>query len=159
MLPPVLQRFHGASGGAARGVLRVASGRGNLAGWLANRLGLPPAGEGVACRVEVEVEGECERWVRRFGEACLATLQWESGGLLVEAAGPLRIGFRLAADPVGIRFEPVRAWLYLVPLPCWLRPSVTASATARPDGWWLEVSVVLPLLGLLVHYEGEVIPP
>lgn len=156
-LPAALREFHdGADGGAARGVLCVTRGKGWLRNALADRMRLPPHGDRVAVRLRVVVEDDRERWVRDFDEVRMETVQWAGSGLLIEAAGPLRAGFRVVAGPDGLRFGLARAWLCGLPLPRVLMPRTTAEARARERGWLLDVQVEAPFIGLLAAYHGEV---
>ena len=67
-LPDALRRFHlQGAGGRASGHFTVVRGRGWLIGVLCALLRLPPAGEGVRVDLHVVVDGERERWQRRFG--------------------------------------------------------------------------------------------
>jgi Domain of unknown function (DUF4166) len=158
-LPAALRDFHGrADGGRARGVLCVTRGKGWLANALADRMRLPAQGDQVAIRLRVRVEGDRERWVRDFDAQQMETVQWAHTGLLIEAAGPLRGGFRVVTSPEGLRFELARAWLFGLPLPRALMPHTTAEARAREGGWWIDVRVEAPVIGLLAGYNGEVTP-
>jgi len=160
-LPPVLRDFHGLpGGGSARGIFCVTRGKGWLCRALADRMRLPPQGDIVALQLRVVVEGDQERWVRRFDGVRFQTVQSARAGLLIETAGPLRFGFRVAAGPECLRFEQVRGWLYGLPLPHALMPRVmaTATATAREASWAVDVGVELPLIGLLARYSGEMVP-
>jgi Domain of unknown function (DUF4166) len=158
-LPPVLRRFHDQeSGGSASGAFCVIHGK----GWLARRLArlgrLPEPGSAVPVRLRVVTEGPRERWVREVGGRRLETLQWDRQGLLVEAAGPFRCGFRGDAGPEGMRLRSVRSWFRALPLPSALAPRIEAVVAAREDAWHVRVRIVLPLLGLLAGYEGEITP-
>jgi Domain of unknown function (DUF4166) len=158
-LPAALRDFHGrAGGGTARGVLCVTRGKGWLANALADRMRLPAQGDQVAMRLRVLVEGDRERWVRDFDGVRMETGQWLHAGLLVEAAGPLRAGFRVAAGLEGLRFELARAWLFALPLPRALVPHTTAEARAEESGWRIDVRVEAPFIGLLARYHGGVVP-
>jgi uncharacterized protein DUF4166 len=146
----------------AAGVLRVERGAGRAARALARLCRLPEAGEGVPVRLSVRREGRGERWVRRFGEQRLVSSQRAlTGGLLAERFGPLELRFRLATTGGGLRYEhratrlcagPLR-----IPVPGWLAPRVAATEEAAPsaDRTRLRVTVSLPLVGLLLAYDGE----
>ena len=158
-LPSVLIGFHeAASVATAEGTFRITRGRGIVGGLAATLMQLPCAGEKVSVRLEVSVEGEVERWIRYFGAQRLVTRQWIEHGLLIEAAGPLRFGFRLSADEAGMRFEMERCWLLGMPLPKVMSPQVGAVVTGHGACWIAAVEVHVPLLGRLVRYEGEMIP-
>src|SRR5262249_42896075 len=159
-LPPVLRRFHGGTeGGRARGVFRVTRGAGRLRNWLANRMGLPPAGGRIPIVLAVRVEGEREYWGGQFeGSAPLKTVQWLKRGQLRESAGPICFGFHLALAGPTLRFEQVGGWLAGLRLPRLLLPRVQAEATGQAVGWHVRVRVEVPLFGFLAQYEGEMVP-
>jgi hypothetical protein len=123
-------------------------------------LRLPAAGESVPVDLQVRTVDRVQTWVRRYGTHRIETRQWIRGGLLVEAAGPYRMGFRLAADSRGLRFTFVRAWLCGLPLPGFLALKVEAEASCAADAesWHIDVRISGPMLGLLARYEGEVTP-
>ena len=142
-------RFHIVRGrGVARGV-----------GWI---LGLPPAGEEVAVRLQVEREGAREVWRRDFGGHEMMTVQsLGPAGELVEGFGPVDVHLRLEVDGGGIRYRQVgwrlRLGRWRIPLPGWLMPRVEVSERVCGETDRLEVLVVLShaLMGLLVRYEGS----
>ena len=125
---------------------------------LALAMRLPSPGDTVPVHLQVHVCGETEHWTRDFGSQRLVTMQWLDRGLLIETAGPLRFGFRLSADDMGMRFEFVRCWFAGLPLPFVFAPRVTASASEYEEGWWVRVYVEAPILGMLTQYEGKVTP-
>lgn len=159
ILPPVLQRFHAQSTtGRAVGTLNIARGRGVFRYLVATLLRLPQAGVQVPIELSVEVFGAKERWTRRFDSLILVTEQWLGQGLLVEHAGPLRFGFRVTGDEIGLQFSSQCCWLLGTPLPYTLSPRVNAVAQESLAGWWVQVRIEAPLFGMLAQYEGEVIP-
>ncbi|HLK56661.1 MAG TPA: DUF4166 domain-containing protein [Chthonomonadaceae bacterium] len=158
-LPPVLQRFHDTPGGAiAEGSFRITWGQGWLRQALATGMRLPLPGEQVPALVQVRTKGDMEYWTRDFGSRRLVSRQWLRQGLLVETAGPFRIGFKVSTDATGMRFAFVRCWLFLLPLPNALAPRVHGWVTEHENGWWVQVGIELPVLGLLTQYEGKVTP-
>lgn len=158
-LPPALRRFHDQPAeGVAVGSLRVTRGDGWLRHLAAALMRLPPAGACVPIRLEVRVEGDQERWIRHFDGLRLETLQWHQNDLLIEAVGPLRFELRVEADRAGMQFRSVRCRLFMLPLPAALAPRICANITGRESGWWVDVRVETPWMGLLARYEGEVRP-
>lgn len=157
VLPQPLRKFHESPGGArAQGTFHVTRGPGRLRGWLAALLGFPPTAPNVPLELQVAVEGDRERWIRRFDKHPLETLQWQSRNLLIESGGPMRFGFELIADKSSLRYRLVRAWFCLVPLPRWLSPRLEGIESHREGGWNVEVKFALPVVGMLIRYEGFV---
>ena len=159
-LASVLIRFHDLPDGEARGVLRITHGEGLVRRLMANLMRLPKPGECVPVHLRVEGGTEREVWIRRYGDQTLVTRQWEHGGLLVEAAGPYRIGFKLSVKEKGLRFDFVRAWMGVLPIPrpMALRVEADAKPVEHADSWWIDVCISAPILGQLARYEGEVTP-
>jgi hypothetical protein len=144
-LPRALREFHSRPGGGrASGAVSV-----RHASLLARLIGFPASGDRIPMQLEV-VAGENEEvWIRRFGDVVRKTIQTQAGDLLLEAAGPLRMFFRVLADETGLRFECQRARLWGIPLP--LR--VEARARGDDAGWEFEVTVAS-----VGSYRGAVIP-
>ncbi len=114
-LPAALRAFRSAPGACrATGALKIRRKNAFLA-WLVR---FPAAGDEVPVRLEVRREGDREIWTRAFGGTVRRSVQWASGGLLLEQAGPLRIAFQLHAGANGLRFESrgARIWGIAVPL-------------------------------------------
>jgi hypothetical protein len=65
------------------------------------------------------------------------SVQWIKDDLLVEAAGPLRLYFRVFAGERGMRFQSERARFWGIPLP------LRVEGTARGAGasWEFEVTI------------------
>jgi Domain of unknown function (DUF4166) len=158
-LPEVLRRFHDTPGGGrARGTLQVERAAGPLRNALASLLRLPEAGTDVSIRLEVEVEGDRERWVRHLQGRRLETVQWAQGDLLIESYGPTAFSSALVVEGSCLRYEFRRAWVIGILLPRRLAPLVDGRADAGDGGWRVAVRVAAPILGELVHYEGWVEP-
>jgi hypothetical protein len=156
-LPAPVLSFHDAPrGNRGSGTFDVTRGPGLIPRLLATVVRLPRTGTGVPVELSVEADRNQEKWIRRFDKHPMITTQWQAGDLLIEAAGPMRLGFQLTADETGLGFEMVRAWFLLIPLPRWLSPRVTAHETATDDGWFTEVQFSLPVIGLLIRYAGRI---
>lgn len=133
-LPSVLRDFHSAPGGSkASGTVTVR----HVNHWLARMAGFPPSGDNIPLQVDVDAGDDEEVWTRRFGAAVLRSVQSRHGDLLVEAVGPVRVFFRVSADPAGMRFESERARFWKIPLPLRIR----AEARGNRSSWNIEVTV------------------
>ena len=145
----------------AAGFMRVSRGENCLARWLAALLRLPAAGEAVPVTLVVTALADGEEWRRTFANNFLISRQRpRSDGLLAEQAGLIELRFRLEARNGGLVYHPAGAalrlgWLW-VPLTRWLVPTVTAreSSAGTPGQTEVSVRVSLPILGLLISYEG-----
>jgi hypothetical protein len=151
------------TGAAVRGagLMRVSRGTNWLARCLAALLRLPAAGVAVPVTLLITPTSDVEEWRRTFAGRPMVTWQSPSpGGLLVERAGLAELCFRLEVRDGGLIYHPAGAALRLgrlrVPLPRWLAPSVEAHEAPAGQLGRTEVSVrvSLPVLGLLISYEG-----
>ena len=100
-------------------------------------MGFPPAGEALPLRLEVIAGRSQEAWMRRLGSSVLRTIQWREGDLLVESFGPVRVFFRVSADPSGMRFSSQRARLWGIPMPV----RVEAESCGNGSSWEFSVDV------------------
>jgi len=158
-LPQVLKNFHNQPCEAvAQGSLRITRGKGWMRQALAAAMHLPMPGEQVPIQLRVQVDGEEEHWTRDFGSLRLVTRQWLHRDLLMESAGPMRFGFHLEARGLEMHFVFARCWFIGIPLPTVLAPQVNASVIQHEAGWWVRVSVEVPVLGMITRYEGKVTP-
>jgi len=156
-MPASLRQFHDAeTQWDGRATFKITRGKGwlwRLIGWMRR---LPPAGEEVPVRLRVVAEGDGERWIRDFGKHRLESVQRAWKGLLVESMGGITLGFRLIVEGNSLRLQPARVWVLGLPWPRWLAPQGTAIEVGQEKGCAVLVRVELPLLGMLVQYEGVV---
>lgn len=148
----------------AVGTFRIQHGN-SWAHWLVQRMDLPPATPSVPTRLVITPSGDGEHWFRTFGDQPFVTTQEEApGGLLAERMGLMEIRFRLRVlggallyqqQSIGMRWG--RGYF---PLPVWLVPRVEAreSPGDGPRQTRISVHVVAPVIGLLLAYEGTMIP-
>ncbi len=154
----------------ASGVFRIWRGSHWLARFLAALMRLPPAAEAVTTRLRVTADAEIEdrlqtgeRWERTFGERPLISSQSAlASGLLAEDVGGVELRFRLAVTQQGLDYESVGVALRLgpirLPLPGWMSPRIVAREEpgSDPNQAHVRVIVTLPLVGLLLGYEGHI---
>jgi hypothetical protein len=132
-LPPVLRDFHAVAGH------RHASGRVSVrrtSAWAAI-LGFPPAGDNLPAQLDVFATDDREVWTRQFGRVLRRSRQWIQGEHLVEAAGPVRVTFRVFLSGESMEFESVGARLLGIPLPL----HVSATVRGAGAGWEFEVRI------------------
>ncbi len=157
-LPSVLRRFHAQGGGEAECTFAVRRHAGPLHGIVARAAGLPAVTPSTRVVLHVRVDGEREVWTRVFPDRELRTAQWLERGRLIEQAGPLQVAFDVAADESGMRITSRGCRVFGVPLPRAFAPAVTAIVHGVANGWKVEVSIALPLLGTIGAYSGTVVP-
>jgi hypothetical protein len=143
--------------GGASGEARVTRGAGPMAGLVARIMGLPPAGLH-ALHVGFAERDGMERWTRSFGRHSFASRLSGKGGRLVERFGQLRFHFDLRSDASGLSMA-MRRWSFLgIPLPMALAPRSEAREWQEGKRFRFDVPISLPLIGLVVHYDGWLVP-
>lgn len=162
-LAPALQRLHDVTTATTWvGQSDVMRGSGLLVRLIAALAGLPESGKAQPLRVTFTPEGEgdraSERWERRFSERLFRTRQWSRGDHIVEAAGLVRFVFRpvVADGSLALELEGYR--VLGLPLPRFLHPRVRTREHEAEGRYRFEVEAGLPLIGLLVRYEGWLEP-
>lgn len=169
-----LRCFHGVTTTRyAAGAFDIQHGSNWPARLLARMLRLPAAGLGVPIKVAVHCEprpelphGLVEVWDRNFGGRRLTSQQWiDSAGLLVERFGPVEFCFVLRAENGALCFYGTRLSIAVgwsrVRMPRWLTLRIEARAACVPSpgsGFVVSVRLLLPMLGLLLAYEGCIAP-
>lgn len=162
-LPPEIRAMHDVSDRlAARGRGSVERGRNPLARLVAGLFRLPPAAEDIPVRVTFTVVGGIEIWERDFDGARFRSRQeigrGRQAGLLVESFGPFAFGLAVPAGPSGLTLE-IRGMRFLgLPLPTALAPRIAAGERVVAGRFTFDVKMALPLVGLLVHYRGWLVP-
>ncbi|MFS8046289.1 DUF4166 domain-containing protein [Rhizobium sp. BR 314] len=143
--------------GGAKGDAHVDRGTSFAARLVASMFGFPPAGDH-SLYVSFEEENGIERWERDFSGDRFSSCLSEQDGHLVERFGPFRFAFDLLPRGNGLSME-IRKWFFLgVRLPLALAPRSTAYEWTQDDRFHFDVSIALPLIGLIVHYRGWLRP-
>jgi Domain of unknown function (DUF4166) len=149
------------SAGAERnGVFRITYGTGWMAKKLAHLSGLPQAADAADTCLKIFLEGAGERWERQFDGKAFTTRQWKGkDGFIVERFGEWELHFKLRVKEGNLFYDQSRARLCLgtlyIPMPLACSPRVSAKEM-QDDAARILVSVIvtLPLIGLLISYEG-----
>jgi hypothetical protein len=101
-------------------------------------------------------------WDRCFGTGSFISRIEASGiGFLVETFGPFTLRFRLTPDGDAVSWTLQRAEVFGLAIPSFLAPRISAREWLAADkAYAMSVVVALPLLGLVLRYEGELyLPP
>jgi hypothetical protein len=142
------------------GVFRIAYGTGWMAKQLASRSHLPQPTNAADTHLTIFLDNSGERWERRFDGVAFTTRQWKGKReQLVERFGEWELHFNLRAEDGNLFYDQSGARLCLgalrIPMPRACAPSVFAKEMS--DGAArvrVSVRVTLPLVGLLISYEG-----
>jgi hypothetical protein len=123
---------------------------------------VPPAGRDVPTRLRVVRRDQSEQWTRTFGKFPLQSIQYaRDTRLLAERFVRLEFHFRLEVRSGGICYcqsrTLVRVGCWWLPLPVWLSPRVVAEEMPgqSPDQTRVRVTIKLPLVGMLLDYQGQ----
>ncbi|SEL67068.1 protein of unknown function [Pseudoxanthomonas sp. GM95] len=157
-LPLPVQALHGGVGRQCwQGQGQVERGRHPLAVLMAWAARLPPTGT-VPVTVTFDRAAGRERWHRQFGTHVMASTLWQRRALLRERLGLVTFDFALAQDDATLDWQ-VRAVRALgVPLPLRWFGGVQARESADGARYRFLVDVRLPGVGLLVRYDGWLLP-
>ena len=160
-----VRRFHvGAVSATAAGIVDVDPGRSAQIRMLGRLMRLPPPATGLTARLRIvrRPEGAVahERWIRTFGAVRLATQLVRAGERAAERFGPVELRMRCRTMASDVWFIPDGAAIILGPLSFRLPGLVAPQAYAHAwsSGDWafdVEVSVRIPLLGVLMSYRGH----
>jgi Domain of unknown function (DUF4166)/Saccharopine dehydrogenase NADP binding domain len=146
----------------AEGVARVDRGTGALARLVATVFGFPAAADHVPVKVTFTARGGIETWRRQFSDRGFVSTQQEGSGrferLLCERFGPFRFGLALVIDNSRMRLI-VRRWsVFGVVLPRAWAPVSTAYEFVEDGRFNFHVEIGHPLTGLIVRYQGWLVP-
>lgn len=157
-LPRAIRRVHAQRPVVLVGRATVRRGTGWISRLGGRIAGLPSAGDRQPLSVRLEpLDGAAERWVRHFGDhPPMNSLIRAQDGALVEVLGAVHLHFGLRASPQGIAWQARSGSLWgWCPMPrSWLEG--IAARELEVDGQYaFEVRVLLPWVGLVVDYRGE----
>lgn len=156
ILPAIVRELHEIGG------VKIYSGEGAIerdpgfwTALLARILGLPAATSCQSIRVVFEEEAKAERWTRHFAGVRFVSRQWLAHGRLRERYKALEMQHAVLPTPDGLHIRLAKARLFGLPLPRWLRPSVTAFESTEGDYYHYDVCVRFPGRRRLFHYFGR----
>lgn len=160
-LPSAVQTLH--RGGEFIGQASVTRGRNPLAGLIATVFGFPKTGDHtLTVSITTDDRGR-EQWSRSYSGRTMFSRQFagrgRAAGRLIEQFGPVAVHLTLVQDGDTLRYI-TRGWSFFgVPLPNGLAPGgvvyETVDANAR---FAFHVTLIAPIIGPLVRYQGWLIP-
>ena len=159
-LPARVRQLHALRGSVRyAGIANIERGRNPLARLCARIAGLPGAMRDVPITVEFTADARGETWRRDFGGTRMQSRLAFKDGLLRERIGPLQFRHALLANAGAIwwRVDGVRVF-GLLPLPAgWFR-GVRCREHEEDDRYQFSIDARLPLVGLVICYEGWLLP-
>ncbi|WP_217701978.1 SDR family oxidoreductase [Phaeobacter sp. HF9A] len=162
-LPAQVRQLHDTVDAAVwQGEARVDTGRSVLARVLCRVIGFPAASPSVPLRVEIQREGDHEIWTRHFADKRFHSVLKPHGspgsGQVTERFGLLRFQIDLSAAPQGLGFPVSRGWCLGLPLPGFLLPRSDTAEFEEDGRFCFDVTVGMPLAGVIVRYRGWLRP-
>ncbi|HMG46059.1 MAG TPA: DUF4166 domain-containing protein [Allosphingosinicella sp.] len=153
-LPPAVRAIHDVlRDDGAHGAAAVTRGRNPIARLIGRIVGFPPAGEH-ELHVHFAEEDGIETWTRRFSGKGFHSRLSQRGSCLVERFGLLRFRFALPSDERGLEMILRAWWLGPLRMPLFLGPRCAAREWQEEGRFRFDVSIGLPLIGLVAHYRG-----
>jgi hypothetical protein len=159
-LPLQVRKLHGmATHHIWRGTADVRRGMGIAASLIAWAFRFPEAGKAVPVTVIIKPDVGGERWVRNFAgrtfEVHLAAGTGLDDYLLIERLGVASVALALVVEGDRLFLLPRRWKLFGVPMPSALAPRGISFESEEDGRFCFDVSIVLPLVGLIVAYNGS----
>src|SRR5262249_56004535 len=140
-------------------IVGAASAAGRTLAWL---IGFPAASADLPVSVEMRVDESGEVWTRNFGgkkfRSRLAPIAGRRN-LITEKFRWLTFDLALTANPAGLDLKITGGRVGPLRLPRFLLPR--SQATERVDArgrFCFDVPIAMPVVGLLVHYRGWLVP-
>lgn len=164
-LPAPLRLLHGLDGPPVwHGFAEVAVGGSLAARLLHHIIGLPPASRDIPLAVTIDridaTTGPVEIWTRNFGGRRFASrLSTSPDGALTERFGPLSFKLGLTPADGGLALPVTGLRCLGLPLPRALWPRSESREFVDDEGRFrFDVKLTLPLVSLLTHYRGWLVP-
>lgn len=156
-LPPQVRALHDVSETSEwTGDVDVRRGASLIARLMCRAMGLPPDGRGLPLTVVFTVDADDrEVWQRLFAGMPFRSVLSARGQSITERIGFLTVHYRLIVTDNTLSQTVERATLLGIPLPRALHPRIESVEAERAGVYCFLVDAHLPLLGLLVHYEGR----
>jgi len=162
-LPPQLQTIHkGKAPQKWSGSAQVSVGTNPLAVLTAKIIGLPQKAGNIPVSVNFTTKSGIQRWERDFNGSKFTSFQKLGAGrndqLLLEQFGPITIALALIINDKKLFLVP-RSWQFLgIPLPKFLLPSEASFEEERDGLFRFDVTMKVPIIGLIVAYKGTLSP-
>lgn len=162
-LPAPIRAVHDVGAGlVAEGRARTEQGPSPPARLIAKLFGFAETAADAPARVRFTIEKGGERWTRALGGGRFSSWQGlgrgRSEGLLVERFGPFAFGLAVVVGDGRLRLVLKRWTAFGMALPLWLAPRAEAHERVEEGRFRFEVTIRLPLVGLIAAYRGWLVP-
>lgn len=135
----------------SRGASRLA----RFGGWLA---GLPPAGRAVPVTVTFTAERGGETWHRSFGGKTFISHQRAHYDRIIERAGLVTLTMRPSVVDGHLELTLLAMRILGVSVPAPLRPVIRTREFEHQHRYMFDVEASLPRFGLIIRYNGWLMP-
>ena len=154
LLNSSLRWVHGGEGRELSGTVTVERGTSFAAKVLAALTSLPPSLHDAPVQVQIQIDGERERWIRTYARSkVMSSTLYKEGGLLVERVGAAALTFRIVARDGGMDWQLQKVSMLGIPLPVkWFE--VSARVDLRQGRYHFLIDSSLSGVGRIVRYEG-----
>ena len=121
---------------------------------------MPRAGRDLPVTVRFMARGGTEHWERHFAGRVMRSRLSRARipGEITERFGAFAFTIRLRWDGTRLHYQIVKGKLFGIRLPYALLPRVVAFEQVEGDRFRFDVSLRMPLVGLLAHYRGWLEP-
>jgi len=121
---------------------------------------MPRAGRDLPVTVRFTQRGGTEHWERDFSGRVMRSRLSRARipGEITESFGAFVFTIRLRWDGTRLHYQMVKGKLFGIRLPRALLPRVAAFEQVVDDRFRFDVSLRVPLVGLLAHYRGWLVP-
>jgi hypothetical protein len=121
---------------------------------------MPRAGHDLPVTVRFIARGGTEQWERDFAGRVMRSRLSRARipGEITERFGAFAFTIRLRWDGTRLHYQIVKGKLFGIRLPRALLPQVVAFEQVEEDRFQFDVRLTLPLVGLLAHYRGWLVP-
>lgn len=158
-LPAQIQNVHDKKSGlVANGRCTVVRGSNLINRLIAEIVGFPRSGIRLPVTIEIEVNDQKEKWLRDIDGYSFSSIleddHCKSRQCLSEKFGFMKFNFLLPTTNNGLSMELICFSVFGISLPKMLWPIVKAKETVQEEKFYFDVKIVLPVTGLLVHYQG-----
>jgi Domain of unknown function (DUF4166)/Saccharopine dehydrogenase NADP binding domain len=167
-VPGPIRSLHGIGKGMlAEGKATVERGRNPLARLIAAMFRFPQAGTNIPVQVGFAAaqgpDGQpAEVWTRTFAGQTFSSLQYAGTGrsqhLVNERFGPLTFGLAAVLEGDRLRIVPRQWSAFGVSMPRFLMPYGDSHERVEDGRFYFHVEICLPLVGLIVRYQGHLTP-
>jgi hypothetical protein len=153
-LDPRLQWVHAGQSRDLQGTVTVARGASVAARCLGLVTSLPPSLEGAPIRVQIQIEGDKERWIRTYARVHrMTSVLFRKCDALVESIGPAALTFRIVAREGGMDWQLQKVTMLGIPLPTrWFQ--ISARVDIQNGRYHFLIDSALRGVGRIVRYEG-----